>query len=282
MTLPAAGAPLDKLRFGFVSCANYEHGYFSAYRHLADENPDLVLFLGDYIYEYVEQSPTDRAPPQRRRRSDDAADLSQPLCAVPARSRPAAAARDGAGARHLGRPRGAERLRRQVVAMLRRSRACSCSGAPPPIRRSTSTCRCGRSCRSRTARRCASTTASPSATSLEISLLDGRQYRSRDACYGRPNRAAAISRPTPAARSGATPAAPCSASRRKLALRRRSRSSPAHWNVIAQDVLMAQLRQKHRTTATFGYWTDDWDGYPAARTPAALAHRADAACPIRW
>ena len=36
VTLPAAGASLDKLRFGFVSCSNYEHGYFSAYRHLTD------------------------------------------------------------------------------------------------------------------------------------------------------------------------------------------------------------------------------------------------------
>src|SRR6266852_4179881 len=51
MTAPAAGAPVERIRFGFVSCANYEHGYFAAYRHLADENPDMVLFLGDYIYE---------------------------------------------------------------------------------------------------------------------------------------------------------------------------------------------------------------------------------------
>src|SRR4051812_3139852 len=33
-TAPAPGASLDRLRFGFVSCANYELGYFSAYRHL--------------------------------------------------------------------------------------------------------------------------------------------------------------------------------------------------------------------------------------------------------
>ena len=51
------GARLDRLRFGFASCANYELGYFSAYRHLAAENPDLVLFLGDYIYEYVSKLP---------------------------------------------------------------------------------------------------------------------------------------------------------------------------------------------------------------------------------
>ena len=50
-TAIAAGAPVERMRFGFVSCANYENGYFAAYRHLADEDPDVVLFLGDYIYE---------------------------------------------------------------------------------------------------------------------------------------------------------------------------------------------------------------------------------------
>src|SRR5262245_47061801 len=56
-TAPARGAALDRLRFGFCSCANYELGYFAAYRHLAEQHPDLVVFLGDYIYEFVRQSP---------------------------------------------------------------------------------------------------------------------------------------------------------------------------------------------------------------------------------
>src|ERR1700730_1724211 len=55
-TLPAPGATPAKMRFGFVSCSNYEHGYFSAYRHLTDENPEFVLFLGDYIYETIEEN----------------------------------------------------------------------------------------------------------------------------------------------------------------------------------------------------------------------------------
>src|SRR5215472_5342990 len=55
ITLPAAESALAKLRFGFVSCSNYEHGYFSAYRHLTGENPEFVLFLGAYIYETIEQ-----------------------------------------------------------------------------------------------------------------------------------------------------------------------------------------------------------------------------------
>src|SRR5215510_4009609 len=57
ITAPAPGAAVTALRFGHCSCANYEQGYFAAYRHLAEEEPDLVLFLGDYIYESVDRSP---------------------------------------------------------------------------------------------------------------------------------------------------------------------------------------------------------------------------------
>jgi alkaline phosphatase D len=38
-------------------------------------------------------------------------------------------------------------------------------------------------------------------------------------------------------------------------------TSRAKWNVIANDVLMARLKQGD----TGGYWTDDWDGYPKSR-----------------
>lgn len=43
----------DSLRFGVVSCANYEAGYFNAYRVLTERNDiDAIIHLGDYIYEY--------------------------------------------------------------------------------------------------------------------------------------------------------------------------------------------------------------------------------------
>ncbi|MFJ8043318.1 alkaline phosphatase D family protein [Kitasatospora sp. NPDC096147] len=35
----------------FASCAHYESGYYTAYRRIADDRPDLILHLGDYIYE---------------------------------------------------------------------------------------------------------------------------------------------------------------------------------------------------------------------------------------
>jgi alkaline phosphatase D len=40
-----------RLRFVFASCQQYEQGYFGAHRHIAAHAPDLVAFLGDYIYE---------------------------------------------------------------------------------------------------------------------------------------------------------------------------------------------------------------------------------------
>jgi alkaline phosphatase D len=49
-TMPAAGA-LTPFSIAFASCAHYEQGYFHAYRRMADDHPDLILFLGDYIYE---------------------------------------------------------------------------------------------------------------------------------------------------------------------------------------------------------------------------------------
>ncbi|MGW4225209.1 alkaline phosphatase D family protein [Streptomyces bauhiniae] len=52
-TAPAADAAVTGLRFGVVSCANWEAGYFSPYRHLAARGDlDAWLHLGDYIYEY--------------------------------------------------------------------------------------------------------------------------------------------------------------------------------------------------------------------------------------
>ena len=50
-TLPKPGDDVDRLRFAFASCQHYEAGFFTAYRHLAIEDLDVVFHLGDYIYE---------------------------------------------------------------------------------------------------------------------------------------------------------------------------------------------------------------------------------------
>lgn len=50
-TSPAPGSTAP-LTMCVASCSNYEQGFFTAYRRLADEHPDLVVHLGDYQYEY--------------------------------------------------------------------------------------------------------------------------------------------------------------------------------------------------------------------------------------
>jgi alkaline phosphatase D len=49
-TMPAAGQ-VERLRFAVASCQKWQDGYFTAYRHMAEEELDLVVHLGDYIYE---------------------------------------------------------------------------------------------------------------------------------------------------------------------------------------------------------------------------------------
>jgi len=52
-TAPALNAKPAALRFGMVTCAEYEFGFFAAYRHLAARNDiEAVLHMGDYIYEF--------------------------------------------------------------------------------------------------------------------------------------------------------------------------------------------------------------------------------------
>ena len=44
----------SSLKMAVVSCSNYEWGYFNAYRRIANmDDIDLVVHLGDYIYEYA-------------------------------------------------------------------------------------------------------------------------------------------------------------------------------------------------------------------------------------
>jgi alkaline phosphatase D len=59
---------VERLRIAFTSCANYPYGYFNVYGMIAQRHDlDVVLHLGDYIYEYAngtygDGTPYDRIP----------------------------------------------------------------------------------------------------------------------------------------------------------------------------------------------------------------------------
>jgi alkaline phosphatase D len=56
-TAPSWREHVKELRFAFASCQNYTQGLYPAYRHMAEEDLDVVVHLGDYIYESGAQTP---------------------------------------------------------------------------------------------------------------------------------------------------------------------------------------------------------------------------------
>src|SRR4029077_15734785 len=95
---------------------------------------------------------------------------------------------------------------------------------------------------------------------VEFSLLDGRQYRWREACYGRPNKGGGHLESNASCPERLDERRSMIGAAQEGWLFDGLATSRASWNVIAQDVLMAQFRLNGNQ-----FSTDDWDGYPASR-----------------
>ncbi|MVA75396.1 alkaline phosphatase [Auraticoccus sp. F435] len=52
-TAPDPRSSPRQLRIASISCQKYEDGFFTSLPHLVQDDPDLVLHLGDYVYEYA-------------------------------------------------------------------------------------------------------------------------------------------------------------------------------------------------------------------------------------
>ncbi len=261
-TLPAPGAPIDKVRFGYVSCSNYEHGYFSAYRHLTEEDPEFILFLGDYIYETIEQN-----RPIVRRHSDGIEPSTLPqyrnryaqyrldpdLQNLHARV-PAFATWDDHEVQNDYADKWSEYFDDPAQFLIRRAAAYQAFYEHMPVRPILSR---PNGPQMRVYDRFAY------GDLIEISLLDGRQYRSREACYRAPNKGGGH------LETDASCPERRDAGRSMLGFNQEAwlysalQHSKAQWNLIAQDVLMAQFRRK--LDGVDAYWTDDWNGYPDNR-----------------
>jgi alkaline phosphatase D len=50
-TVPAANASPASMKFALASCQHWESGYYTAYGHMATQDLDLIVHVGDYIYE---------------------------------------------------------------------------------------------------------------------------------------------------------------------------------------------------------------------------------------
>jgi alkaline phosphatase D len=58
-TLPAPTKSPDSVSLAVCNCQDYRNGYYGAYRHVAGDDVDYVLHLGDFIYEHGGSSPYD-------------------------------------------------------------------------------------------------------------------------------------------------------------------------------------------------------------------------------
>jgi alkaline phosphatase D len=251
------------MRLAFASCSNWEVGYFSAYRHMTEEDPDLVIFLGDYIYENTyPDAQADRIV--RKHDGPTASDLAS------YRNRYALYRTDAdLQALHGAAPclmtwddhevendyanAWSERMETDPQDFLRRRAAAyQAYYEHMPLR--------ARSI--------------PQGSTLRLyerfrfghlvtfSVLDGRQYRSKQPCEVPPLRRGHVAPDSCAEREDRN--------RTLLGAEQEQwlfdgfKQSGTSWNIIAQEQLVARLHQKDRE-GEGGYWTDGWDGYPAAR-----------------
>jgi alkaline phosphatase D len=253
-TAPAAGATPLRLRFAFASCSQYEQGYFGAYRDLANRELDLVVHLGDYIYEkswgsrlvrhHAVGIPTtlpefrDRYALYKLDPDLQAAHAAFPWLGIWDDHE---VADDYANDRSYT-TRDAE----QFLKIRAAAYQAYWEHMPLPA-----------SARPR----------GPSATIydrysfgglLDLMLLDDRQYRSAPACVQ-------------GARPGTVPDCPERAieartmlgTAQEAWLDRQMATVRARWTIVAQQTLMAELVRP--SNGGDRYWMDGWDGYPNAR-----------------
>jgi alkaline phosphatase D len=264
-TTPAPDAAGGSMRLAFASCQHWEFGEYAAHRHIANAAPDLVAFLGDYIYEWGQY---DLAHPSAaRRRSNESFTLEQ------YRARYAQYKSDtNLQAAHLAVPwivtwddhevandysnDRDERLDAKFLG--RRAAAYQAFYEHMPVRLSALPGGAHRFAHLKIYDRYAW------GRLAQFHVLDNRQYRSYQACQ-------------PEGRGGSnTVTTSCKErmdTRRTLLGTEQERwltdglaRSDATWNILAQQTLMAECSHAPVVNPEDGrFWNDGWDGYPVAR-----------------
>lgn len=259
-TAPAAGARVARLRLGLASCQHYEQGYFSGWRHLLADAPDLVVFVGDYIYEG-----SWGAEPVRLHRGGEARTL------VDYRNRYAQYKQDpDLRAAHAALPfvltwddhevdndyAGAQSEQLDPQFLLRRAAAYQAYYEHQPLPR----------------RMLPQGADMRVYTHLDygdlgrILLLDDRQYRSPQACQSDNVGGSGTVRDC---REMSDPDRTLLGPAQQAWLEQQLANSRARWTVLAQQTLFATQRQS--ASAPHEFWNDAWDGYPHAREQVLAA-----------
>jgi alkaline phosphatase D len=249
-TAPAINANNDRLNFAFASCQHYEMGYYTAYQHLAQDDLDLVLHLGDYIYEGppVKDRPRAHNSPEIKTvddyRNRYALYKGDPLLQRAHANFPWAVVWDDhevdnnyAGLTPEDKQTPEEFARRRALAY-------QVYYEHMPLRRSV----LKRGGNVEIFRRLSF------GNLATIHLLDTRQYRSDQPC-GDGNK--------PACPESLDPKTTIMGSEQERWLLRGLEQSPSRWNIIGQQVMVAPMDSKEGAEQTFSM--DQWSGYATAR-----------------
>ena len=258
-TAPPADSMPAALRLAVASCQHWEFGHYAAHRHIAQAAPDLVAFLGDYIYEW---GPYSLQHPAQALRRDECFTLAQYRARYAQyksdanlqaahRAAPWLLTWDDHEVANDYSPERDELLSPDFAA--RRMAAYQAFYEHQPLR----------------------LTGPAGAPRLyqrydwgqlaRFHVLDTRQYRSAHACQP-PGRGGSSSVYRSECAALADPRRSMLGMAQEQWLARGLRSSRARWNVLAQQTLMAQMSQVPLRGRSDGrFWTDGWDGYAAAR-----------------
>lgn len=263
-TAPAANATVDEFRFAIASCQQYEHGYYTAYKHMAEENADLVVHLGDYIYEssWGEVRVRAHEGPEIKTLEDYRARYgtykSDPDLQLAHASAPWIVTWDDHEVDNNYAGSIAEDDQTPEQLLMRRAAAYQAFYEFMPIRLPI-----GRDGPSMPIHR-----RLRFGNLLEMSVLDTRQYRSDQACGdGRKISCSEHQNPNRTLLGNA----------QKSWLFDSLATTDATWNVLAQQIMMASLRS--RSDSGEELWPMDiWDGYPYERQEL-LEHMAAVATP---
>jgi len=258
-TAPAFGAELDRLRIAWASCQHYEQGFFTPYRDLVAQNPDLVIHTGDYIYE-------SSWGPQIRRHAVPEPYTLEDYRAVHALYKLDPDLQDAHAAApwlfiwddhevdndYAGDVSEEARVSREDF-FQRRVAAYRAYFEHQPLRRRSMVTPGG-------AMRIWGQ--SSFGRMADVFLTDGRQFRSPAAC------------PTPENRGGRVIPATCAdladptrsylGERQERWLSRSFGRGAARWNLVVQPTLLSP-QFGDEVAGEPGVWSDGWSGYPAAR-----------------
>lgn len=262
-TAPARASMPARLTMAVASCQHWEFGSYAAHRHIAAGAPDLVAFLGDYIYEW---GPFQLAHPAKPTRVNESATLesyraryaqykSDPDLQAAHQAAPWIVTWDDHEVSNdYGNLRD-ERLSADFPA--RRAAAYQAFYEHMPLR--LPDVRAGAFADVRLFQRY------DWGRLARFHVLDDRQYRTPQACPkpGRGGSNVVNARQCPEL---GDPGRTMLGSEQEAWLAEGLAGSRARWNILAQQTLMAQGSYQRIVTPEDGrFWTDGWDGYPAAR-----------------